>query len=74
MTDRQFVKTSIEDRVATLTIDHAPVNALNQPTLLELNEAVDEVIANPNIKAVVITGAGQLAFVAGAYITEFAKI
>ena len=74
MTDRQFVKTSIEDRVATLTIDHAPVNALNQPTLLELNEAVDEVIANPNIKAVVITGAGQLAFVAGADITEFTKI
>jgi enoyl-CoA hydratase/carnithine racemase len=74
MTDRQFVKTHIEDRVATLTIDHAPVNALNQPTLMELNDAIDEVIANPDVKAVVITGAGQLAFVAGADITEFAKI
>ncbi len=74
MTDRQFVKTSIEERVATLTIDHPPVNALNQPTLLDLNDAIDEVIANPDVKAVVITGAGQLAFVAGADITEFAKI
>ena len=74
MTDRQFVKTSLEERVATLTIDHPPVNALNQPTLIELNDAVDEVIANPEVKAVVITGAGQLAFVAGADITEFAKI
>ncbi len=74
MTDRQFVKTSLEERVATLTIDHPPVNALNQPTLVELNAAVDEVIADPNVKAVVITGAGQLAFVAGADITEFAKI
>jgi enoyl-CoA hydratase/carnithine racemase len=74
MTDRQFVKTSIEEGVATLTIDHPPVNALNQPTLEELNAAVDEVIANPDVKAVVITGAGQLAFVAGADITEFAKI
>jgi enoyl-CoA hydratase/carnithine racemase len=74
MTERQFVKTSIEERVATLTIDHPPVNALNQPTLLDLNDAIDEVIANPDVKAVVITGAGQLAFVAGADITEFAKI
>jgi enoyl-CoA hydratase/carnithine racemase len=74
MTERQFVKTSIEERVATLTIDHPPVNALNQATLMELNDAVDEVIANPEIKAAVITGAGQMAFIAGADITEFAKI
>jgi len=74
MTERQFVKTSIEERVATLTIDHPPVNALNQATLMELNEAVDEVIANPEIKAVVITGGGQMAFVAGADISEFPKI
>jgi enoyl-CoA hydratase/carnithine racemase len=74
MTERNFVKTSIEERVATLTIDHPPVNALNQPTLMELNAAVDEVIANPQVHAVVITGAGQLAFVAGADISEFGKI
>jgi enoyl-CoA hydratase/carnithine racemase len=74
MTDPQFVQTSIEEHVATLTIDHPPVNALNQPTLMELNAAVDEVIANKDVKAAVITGAGQLAFVAGADITEFAKI
>jgi len=74
MTERQFVKTSIEERVATLTIDHPPVNALNQATLMELNEAVDEVIANPEVKAIVITGGGQMAFVAGADISEFPKI
>src|SRR5438046_6328484 len=74
MSDRLFVKTSIEERVATLTIDHPPVNALNQPTLLELNEAVDELIADSEVHAVVITGAGQLAFVAGADITEFGKL
>jgi len=74
MTDRQFVKTSLDERVATLTIDHAPVNALNQATIEELNAAVDEVIANPDVKAVVITGAGPVAFVAGADITEFSKM
>lgn len=74
MTERQFVKTSLEDHVATLTIDHPPVNAFNQPTLMELNDAIDEVLANPEVKAVVITGAGQMAFVAGADISEFANI
>jgi len=74
MTDRQFVKLNLDERVATLTIDHAPVNALNQATLEELNAAVDEVIANPEVKAVVLTGAGQIAFVAGADITEFSKL
>ena len=74
MSERQFVKTAIEDRVAVITIDHPPVNALNATTLSELSEAVDEVIANPEVKAVVITGAGQIAFVDGADINEFTSI
>ena len=74
MTERQFIKTSIEDRVAVVVIDHPPVNALNQATLMELGAAVDEVIADANVKAVVITGAGQVVFVAGADINEFTTI
>lgn len=74
MPERQFVKTTIEDRVAVLTIDHPPVNALNRATMTELSEALDEVMANPEVKAAVITGAGQLAFVAGADINEFTEI
>ena len=71
MADKQFVKLSIEDRVATLTIDHAPVNALNEQVLDDLDAVVGEVIANTDVKAAVITGAGQLAFVAGADINVF---
>ncbi len=74
MSERQFVKVSVEERVALVTIDHAPVNALNQATLTELAAAVAEVIADQEVKAVVITGAGQIAFVAGADISEFAKL
>jgi enoyl-CoA hydratase/carnithine racemase len=74
MTERQFVKTSIEDRVAVITIDHPPVNALNMATLAELGAAVDEVIADTGVKAVVVTGAGQVVFVAGADINEFTKV
>jgi enoyl-CoA hydratase/carnithine racemase len=74
MTDRQFVKLSLEDRVALITIDHPPVNALNVQTMLELESVVDEISADPNVKVAVITGGGQLAFVAGADINEFTKV
>jgi enoyl-CoA hydratase/carnithine racemase len=74
MSERQFVKVSVEERVALVTIDHPPVNALNLATLNELAEAVAEVIANDEAKAVVVTGAGQIAFVAGADISEFSSI
>jgi enoyl-CoA hydratase/carnithine racemase len=74
MTERQFVKLTVEDRVATITIDHPPVNALNQATLEELNAVVDEVLGNEQVKAVVVTGGGQIAFVAGADINEFTKL
>ena len=74
MTDRQFVKLVLEDRVAIITIDHPPVNALNQPTLEELNAVADEVIGDDNVKAAVVTGGGQIAFVAGADINEFTKL
>lgn len=74
MTERQFVKTSLEDRVAVITIDHPPVNALNEATISELNAALDEALASPAVKAVVLTGGGQMAFVAGADINEFSKL
>lgn len=71
MTERQFIKIAIEDRVALMTIDHAPVNALDASTMAELDSAVDEVIGDSAVKVVVMTGGGQLAFVAGADINEF---
>src|SRR5690606_18645494 len=65
---------AIEDRVAVVTIDHPPVNALNTATVEALNAAIDAVIADATVKAVVITGAGQIAFVAGADISEFPQL
>jgi len=66
MADRQYIRYSIEERVATLVIDHPPANALNKQTLTELDGAMDELLANPEVKVVIVTGAGQMAFVAGA--------
>ncbi len=69
-----FVRYSVEERVATLVIDHPPVNALNRQTLTELDAALDELLANADVKVIVITGGGQLAFVAGADIGEISQI
>lgn len=69
-----FIRYSIEERVATLVIDHPPVNALNGQTLAELNAALDDLLANSDVKVIVLTGGGQLAFIAGADIGEISAI
>ncbi|MFQ6015136.1 MAG: enoyl-CoA hydratase-related protein [Anaerolineae bacterium] len=74
MTERQYVKVSIKAGVAILTIDHPPANALDSSTMQDLNDAFDEVLADDEVKAIVITGAGQFAFVAGADVNEIAKL
>ncbi len=74
MADRQYIKISIEEDIATITIDRPPVNALSTETMQELDSAIDELNANQSVKAIVITGAGSYAFVAGADVTEIAKI
>ncbi len=47
------------------------LNALNKTVISELNEVMDEVYQNPEIKGVIITGSGPKAFAAGADIAEF---
>jgi enoyl-CoA hydratase/carnithine racemase len=61
----EFIRYTIEDRVAVLVIDHPPVNAMNEQTLTELGEAIDALNADPGVKVIVITGGGQAGFVAG---------
>src|SRR5438552_12206761 len=73
MADRQYIKLTVEDRVATITIDRPPVNALNRDTFHELDEALTEIAQNPDARALVITGSGP-AFAAGADIREFTEL
>ena len=68
------VKVSVEDRIAIVTIDHRPVNALNHQTLEELGQAVDAIKTDASVKVVIITGGGSLAFVAGADIKEVSQL
>ena len=66
MAEYTNLKITVEDRVGVLTIDHPPANAFDRQTLAELDAAIDELLANDQVKVIIITGAGQFAFVAGA--------
>ncbi|HWP97702.1 MAG TPA: short-chain-enoyl-CoA hydratase [Syntrophomonadaceae bacterium] len=59
-----------DDYLALLYINRPKaLNALNAETLYELEAAVKDVKADPDIKVMIITGSGDKAFVAGADIT-----
>jgi len=70
--DFSTIKTSLDNHIFTITINRPDkLNALNQTVLDELNEAMELVYKDEKIKAVIITGTGEKAFVAGADISEF---
>ncbi len=70
----ECVKVTVEDRVGIVTIDHRPVNALNRQTLNELGQALDSLQTETASKVIIVTGAGSLAFVAGADLKEMSQI
>jgi len=64
----------IEDGVAVVQINRPKaLNALNSATIKELTHAVEKIAKEKKIRAAVLTGAGDKAFVAGADISEMVK-
>ncbi|SHF35467.1 enoyl-CoA hydratase/isomerase family protein [Flavisolibacter ginsengisoli] len=64
--------TSLENGIFIVTINRPDkLNALNKDVFTDLDAMLKEVENNAGIRGVIITGAGQKAFVAGADITEF---
>jgi enoyl-CoA hydratase len=62
-----------ESPLATVTINRPnKLNALNRETIQDLHDAFAELEADKAIKAIILTGSGEKAFVAGADISEFA--
>ena len=63
------------DRIATITVNRPDkLNALNAATIGELDRAFRDAAADPDVLGVLLTGAGEKAFVAGADIAELAKM
>ncbi|HSI97697.1 MAG TPA: enoyl-CoA hydratase-related protein [Gaiellaceae bacterium] len=70
----EFVSTEQDGAVAVVTIDHPPVNALSAPLLEELEAEIDRLDGDESVRAIVLKGAGERAFVAGADISEFPSL
>ena len=65
------IRLDVSESIATLTIDRPAVkNALNLETVRECHRALDELAANPDVGVLIVTGAGEAAFVSGADIND----
>jgi enoyl-CoA hydratase len=66
-----FTTIEHDGAVAVLTIGNPPVNQLSSALLEELEQEVDRLDGDPAVRAIVLRGGGERAFVAGADIKEF---
>jgi enoyl-CoA hydratase len=64
--ERQYVEYEMEDRIAVVTINRPPVNALNPQVEGEIKELFEELGNLEGVGAVIVTGGGGKAFMAGA--------
>ena len=73
MSDLVLVETA--DRVRTLTVNRPEkLNALNPEVVEGLRAAFHVAKSNPDVGAIILTGAGEKAFVAGADIATFREL
>lgn len=75
MADLQNLSLSTDGSILTITINReSKLNALNTGTLAELKEVIQSVYDDKDISGVILTGAGEKAFAAGADIGEFSEL
>jgi enoyl-CoA hydratase len=67
------IKVTEEGGIATITVDRPrTLNAVRYHTMLEIRDALNDIESNLNIRVLVITGAGQKAFISGGDISVMA--
>ncbi|MFB5282273.1 enoyl-CoA hydratase [Peribacillus sp. Hz7] len=69
----EYLKLSVENHVAFVTINRAPANALSSGMIKEISELLDEISQNEEVRVILLHGEGRL-FSAGADIKEFTNI
>src|SRR5690606_4211398 len=68
----QNLLVEIENKTAIITLNRPEsLNALNKGLLEDISSFLDENEKNPEIRVIILTGAGEKSFVAGADIKEF---
>jgi enoyl-CoA hydratase len=75
MTDLQYIRVEWDDDLAIVVIDRPDkLNALNAEVVQELGDVFRDLRQDDAVRGVVLTGAGDKAFVAGADIGELAQM
>jgi enoyl-CoA hydratase len=73
--DFETLKVSVDGPLAIVTIDREPVlNALSSKVIAELAQVIGELEISADVRVVILTGAGEKAFVAGADIAEMLEL
>jgi len=73
--DYENLIVEIKDRIARVTVNRPKVlNALNEKTVREIHAAFSSLRGDAGVGVVILTGAGEKAFVAGADINELARM
>lgn len=71
MSNVSVVSWSKQNNIATIIINNPPVNVLSAHVVEQLSIAADEIERDSEVKVVILTGAGDRAFMAGGNIKEF---
>lgn len=71
---RQYVNWQAEDAVAIITLNNPPMNVISPDLMQDLTDCLQEIKVDDSIRAVVIHGAGERAFCAGADIKWFPSL
>ncbi len=75
LTKYKYITSALEDGILFITINREDkMNVLNKATLEEIRAVMQEVYDEEEIKGVIISGAGEKAFIAGADINEIAEL
>jgi enoyl-CoA hydratase len=75
MSGRHIILEAGQDGIALVTVNRPDkLNALSAAVIEELREAIERIAGEPAIRAAIVTGGGDKAFVAGADITELATL
>ncbi|HKA35322.1 MAG TPA: enoyl-CoA hydratase-related protein [Thermoanaerobaculia bacterium] len=71
----QLIRVETAEGIRTLTVDRPEkLNALNAAVQAELSARIAEAETDPGLRCLILTGAGEKAFIAGADIGELAKL
>ncbi|PID04061.1 MULTISPECIES: enoyl-CoA hydratase/isomerase family protein [unclassified Sporosarcina] len=65
------VKVEKQDKIAIVTIDNPPMNTMSEEVIQALGETFAKLNADSEVLAIIITGAGERAFMAGGEIKDF---